>query len=67
MVYAGVEVLLNRSTVCKNSNCKEKMRGSMFGKTVPAVPVVRVEVETQEKGNIGNKPGFFACFVSKKQ
>jgi len=43
------------------------MRGSMFGKTVPAVPVVRVEVETQEKGNIGNKPGFFACFVSKKQ
>jgi hypothetical protein len=27
----------------------------------------RVEVETQEKGNIGNKPGFFACFVSKKQ
>ena len=27
----------------------------------------RVEVETQEKGNIGNKPRFCACFVSKKQ
>jgi len=27
----------------------------------------RVEVETQGNGNIGNKPGFFACFVSKKQ
>ena len=27
----------------------------------------RDEVETQEKGNIGNKPGFFACFVSRKQ
>ena len=26
--------------------------------------VVRVEVETQEKGNIGNKHSFFACFVS---
>jgi len=31
------------------------------------IPNYRVEVETQEKGNIGNKPGFFACFVSKKQ
>jgi len=29
--------------------------------------VLRVEVEIQEKGNIGNKPGFFACFVSMKQ
>ena len=28
---------------------------------------LRVEVETQGNGNIGNKPGFFACFVSKKQ
>jgi len=28
---------------------------------------VRVEVETQEKGNIGNKAGLCACFVSKKQ
>jgi hypothetical protein len=26
----------------------------------------RVKIETQGKGNIGNKPGFFACFVSKK-
>jgi len=29
--------------------------------------IIGVEVETQEKGNIGNKPGFCACFVSKKQ
>jgi hypothetical protein len=29
--------------------------------------MARVEVETQGKGNIGNKPGFFVCFVSKKQ
>jgi hypothetical protein len=29
--------------------------------------ITRVEVETQGKGNIGNKPGFFVCFVSKKQ
>jgi hypothetical protein len=34
---------------------------------VPMGALARVEVETQGNGNIGNKPGFFACFVSKKQ
>ena len=40
---------------------------SSVAKNATLESFTRVEVETQGKGNIGNKPGFFACFVSKKQ